>query len=134
MAWGVVFCNYFRTIRGFVKAVLKFTSLCFLLNYIKQTWKRFTVIMRLSRYYKIIMKKNIYNRYHIPMFKIWNGYKKQQMKNSRFHFNPSMLPKFVIKNIVKIFIICHLSLQISQLFCCKKRYKNVMFDLNIKFS
>lgn len=56
------------------------------------------------------------------------------MKNSRFYLNPSMLPKFVIKNIVKIFIICHLSLEIFQLFCCKKRYKNVMFDLNIKFS
>lgn len=48
------------------------------------------------------MKKNIYNVYHIPMVKIWNGYKKQQMKNSRFYRNPSMLPKFVIKNIVKI--------------------------------
>lgn len=49
----------------------------------------------------IIMKKNIYNVYHIPMVKIWNGYKKQQMKNSIFYLNPSMLPKFVIKNIAK---------------------------------
>lgn len=46
------------------------------------------------------MKKNISNMYYIPMFKIWNG-KKQQMKNSRFCLDPSTLPKFVIKNIVK---------------------------------
>lgn len=68
------------------------------------------------------------------MFKIWNGYKKQQMKNSRFHLNPSMLPKFVIKKNRKN--IYHLPPFTPNLlaFLLQKRYKNVMFDLNIKFS